>query len=70
MRGCGRAGFACMGLSLWHIAVVLLIVLLLFGAGRLPRLMGELGRGVGRFRAGLRGGDAPPEDRTEPTRRP
>ena len=42
-----------MGLSLGHLIVVLVIVLVLFGAGRLPRMMGDLGRGIRNFKEGL-----------------
>ena len=33
-------------LSLPHLLVLLLIILLLFGAGRLPQVMGDIGKGV------------------------
>ncbi|MCL2469933.1 MAG: twin-arginine translocase TatA/TatE family subunit [Alphaproteobacteria bacterium] len=42
-----------MGLSIWHILVVLVVVLVLFGAGKLPRVMGDLGKGIRNFKAGL-----------------
>ena len=42
-----------MGLSLWHIAIVLLVVLIVFGAGRLPGVMGDLGKGIRSFKEGL-----------------
>jgi sec-independent protein translocase protein TatA len=40
--------------------VILLIVLLLFGPGRIGRIAGELGRGIKAFRDGL--GKDKPED--------
>ena len=40
--------------------VILLIVLLLFGPGRIGRIAGELGRGIKAFRDGL--GTAKPDD--------
>jgi len=40
------------GLGIWELLVILLIVLVLFGAKRLP----ELGEGIGRFVKGLRTG--------------
>jgi sec-independent protein translocase protein TatA len=56
------------GFSLTHWLVVLVIVLIVFGAGKLPKVMGDLGRGVGSFKAGLKEDDegyqeaaAPPE---------
>jgi sec-independent protein translocase protein TatA len=42
-----------MGLSIWHILIVLLIVLVLFGAGKIPQIMGDLGKGIKSFKAGL-----------------
>ena len=43
--------------SIWHWVVVLLIVLLLFGAGKLPNVMGDLAKGIRSFKAGLKEGD-------------
>lgn len=40
--------------SLTHWLVVLAIVLILFGAGRIPGAMGDLARGVRAFRTGMR----------------
>jgi len=40
------------GLGIWELLVILLIVLVIFGAKRLP----ELGEGLGRFVTGLRSG--------------
>jgi sec-independent protein translocase protein TatA len=40
--------------SLAHWLVVLAIVLLLFGAGRIPSAMGDLARGLRAFRTGSR----------------
>ena len=42
------------GLSLWHIMLVLVVVLILFGAGKLPQVMGDLAKGVKNFKAGLK----------------
>jgi sec-independent protein translocase protein TatA len=46
------------GLGMGELLVVLVIVLVVFGAGRLPEVMGSLGRGVHAFKRGLR---EPPE---------
>ncbi len=40
------------GLGIWELLVILLIVLVIFGAKRLP----ELGEGLGKFVTGLRSG--------------
>jgi sec-independent protein translocase protein TatA len=47
--------------------IVLVIVLLVFGVGRLGKIGGELGRGIREFRKGLKGED---EDEDNPTQTP
>jgi sec-independent protein translocase protein TatA len=37
-------------LSLSHILLLLVVVLILFGAGKLPKVMGDLGRGMRNLR--------------------
>lgn len=51
-------------LSLWHWGIVLVIILLLFGRGRISSVMGELGKGLGNFRREItrQGGSKPPGD--------
>jgi sec-independent protein translocase protein TatA len=44
-----------MGLSFGHILIVLVLVLVLFGAGKLPHVMGDLGKGLRNFKDGLKG---------------
>ena len=44
-----------MGISGWQLILVLVIVFVLFGAGKLPRVMGDLGRGVRSMKDGLNG---------------
>lgn len=44
-----------MGLSLWHLLVLGLVVLVVFGAGKLPNVMGDLGKGLRNFKSGLDG---------------
>ena len=40
--------------SLVHWLVVLAIVVLLFGAGKLPRVMGDFAKGIKAFKAGMK----------------
>jgi sec-independent protein translocase protein TatA len=40
--------------SLMHWMIVLLIVLLLFGAGKLPRVMGDFAKGLKAFKSGMK----------------
>lgn len=48
------------GLSAGHI-LILLVVILLFGAKRLPDLGSSLGKGIRAFKKGLEGGDDDPK---------
>ena len=41
-------------MSLMHWAIVLAIVLVLFGAGKLPRVMGDFAKGIKAFKAGMK----------------
>ena len=43
------------GLSFGHWAIVLIVVLLLFGRGRISETMGDFGKGIHSFRRGLAG---------------
>lgn len=43
--------------SIWHWVIVLLVVLVLFGAGKIPRLMGDVAKGVNAFKKGLKDDD-------------
>ena len=54
-----------MGISIWQILIILLIVLLLFGAGRLPQLMGDMAKGIKTFRSGLKDEDEAPASSRE-----
>ena len=55
-----------MGLSIWHVVLVLVVVLILFGAGKLPRVMGDVAKGIKNFKAGLGGDSDTPEKPAEP----
>jgi sec-independent protein translocase protein TatA len=43
--------------SLMHWMVVLAIILILFGAGKLPHVMGDFAKGIKAFKAGMRDED-------------
>ncbi|HZU89164.1 MAG TPA: twin-arginine translocase TatA/TatE family subunit, partial [Stellaceae bacterium] len=38
--------------SVPHLLVILLLVVILFGAGKLPRVMGDFAKGIKAFKAG------------------
>lgn len=50
--------------SIWHWLIVLLVVLVLFGRGRVSEIMGDFGKGIKSFKDGMNEGDttaaAPP----------
>ena len=50
-------------MSIWHWIIVALIVMLLFGKGRISEMMGDLAKGINSFKKGLADDDgkqAPP----------
>ncbi|OYQ37712.1 twin-arginine translocase TatA/TatE family subunit [Niveispirillum lacus] len=58
------------GLGVWEILVILVILLVIFGAGKLPKVMGDLGSGIRNFKANLSDPnkaepDAPPPAKTD-----
>ncbi|RCK44895.1 preprotein translocase subunit TatA [Thalassospira profundimaris] len=42
-----------MSIGVWQIVLILAIVLIIFGAGKLPRVMGDMGKGIRSFKAGI-----------------
>ena len=42
-----------MGIGIFKLLVILLLVLLLFGAGKLPKVMSDLGKGLKSFKSAL-----------------
>ena len=53
-----------------ELIIILFIVILLFGPGRLSKIAGEFGRGIKEFRDGLQSGQDEPEDEAEETSKP
>jgi sec-independent protein translocase protein TatA len=52
------------GLSIWHWIIVIVVVLLLFGRGKVSELMGDMAKGIKAFKKGMA------EDEPEPKREP
>ena len=44
-------------LGLPELVIILVIVLLIFGTGRITRVFGEMGKGIREFRSGLKEGE-------------
>jgi sec-independent protein translocase protein TatA len=51
------------GLGVPELLLVLVIVVLIFGAGRLPQLGRGIGEGIRNFKNGIRGGEDPGEEK-------
>ncbi|HYN00156.1 MAG TPA: twin-arginine translocase TatA/TatE family subunit [Aestuariivirgaceae bacterium] len=49
--------------SIWHWAIVILIVVLLFGRGKISDLMGDVAKGIKSFKRGLAEEDTPDEQK-------
>ncbi|MBV8169105.1 MAG: twin-arginine translocase TatA/TatE family subunit [Alphaproteobacteria bacterium] len=55
--------------SVWHLLIVLVVVVVLFGAGRIPTLMGDMAKGIKAFKKGMSDevADAKDKDAVKPT---
>ncbi len=54
-----------MGISIWHILVVVLVVFLLFGKGKISGVMEDLAKGIKSFKKGMADDDAVPPKQVE-----
>jgi sec-independent protein translocase protein TatA len=54
-------------LSIWHWIVVIAVVLLLFGRGKISDLMGDVAQGIKAFKKGMQDDDKPAE-KAEPVK--
>ncbi len=48
--------------SIWHWLIVLVVVLLLFGRGKIPELMGDMAKGIRNFRKCMADDEGEEED--------
>ena len=44
--------------NIWELVIILVIVLLLFGRGKIPQLMGDLAKGIKSFKKGIHNDDS------------
>ena len=51
-----------MGISFWQIAIVVVLVVLLFGRGKISSLMGDVAKGIKSFKKGMKD---PTQDQNE-----
>jgi sec-independent protein translocase protein TatA len=54
-----------MSIGIWQVVLILMIVLIIFGAGKLPKVMGDVAKGVKSFKSGLKD-DAAEEEASPP----
>ncbi len=47
-----------MGIGVWQVVLILVIVLIIFGAGKLPKVMGDVAKGIKNFKSGLGEGES------------
>ncbi len=43
-----------MSIGIWQVVLILMIVLIIFGAGKLPRVMGDVAKGIKSFKSGMK----------------
>lgn len=51
-----------MSIGFWQVILILVIVLIIFGAGKLPKVMGDVAKGVKSFKSGMKDEDDAPAD--------
>ena len=51
-----------MSIGFWHIAIVVVLVVLLFGRGKISDLMGDVAKGIKSFKKGMKD---PTQDQTD-----
>ncbi|HPD82602.1 MAG: twin-arginine translocase TatA/TatE family subunit [Alphaproteobacteria bacterium] len=54
-----------MSIGIWQVLIVVVLVFLLFGAGRLPRVMEDIAKGIKSFKKGMSDDDAPNKDKKD-----
>ena len=42
-----------MSIGVWQVVIILVIVLIIFGAGKLPHVMGDVAKGIKNFKKGM-----------------
>jgi sec-independent protein translocase protein TatA len=52
------------GVSIWHWIVVGIVVMLLFGRGKVSELMGDVAKGIKSFKKGMQEEETPPPPAT------
>ncbi len=42
-----------MGIGVWQLGLLLAIIIIVFGVGKLPNVMGDIGKGISNLKKGL-----------------
>lgn len=56
-------------IGIWELLIILFIIVLLFGATRLPQIGGGIGKGIRNFKDAFKDGDPKDSDANDRTRR-
>lgn len=43
--------------GIWQLLLIVVVIFVIFGAGKLPTVMGDLGKGIRNLKSGLKGED-------------
>ncbi len=62
----GPTFFALSMPGMGELLVILVIVMIFFGVGRLPAVLGEMGKGIKAFKDGMKDPDAPDDPNAPP----
>ena len=54
-----------MSIGIWQIAIVVILVVLLFGRGKISSLMGDVAKGIKSFKKGMSSDDTEKKDSLE-----
>jgi sec-independent protein translocase protein TatA len=52
-----------MGIGVFELLLILVLVLVIFGAGKLPKVMGDIGKGIRNMKDGLKADDTNIEEK-------
>lgn len=59
-----------MSFGIWQIVLIVLVVVLVFGANKIPRVMGDFAKGIKSFKAGMKEGETGETEPANPGNQP
>lgn len=59
-----------MSIGVWQVVIILVIVLIIFGAGKLPHVMGDVAKGIKNFKKGMAEEESQPAKRVTESEKP